>query len=123
MKQLAPAESTESAPVPAPRPGVLPIVFGLLNAALAAGVIILGVRYDDREQTPGLLVWVGVLMILPQWLVFALLRSWQASRNAAALRLAGELSALAKRHGSVTGVIEVVEPMLPSSPPADRRDP
>lgn len=114
MLQLPP--SAQQQPAPARASFLLPMAFGIINAALAAGVIVLGVRYDDRDQTPGLLVWVGVLMILPQWLVFALLRAWQTSRNAAALRLASELSTLAKRHGGVTGVIDVVEPMLPSEP-------
>jgi hypothetical protein len=101
-----------------PRTSLLPLVFGIINAVIAAGVMALGVRYDDRDQTPGLLVWVGVILILPQWMVYALLRAWQASRNAAALRLASELSDLAKRHGSVTDVINVVEPMLQ---PAEQR--
>ncbi|MBL9102181.1 MAG: hypothetical protein JNL82_14550 [Myxococcales bacterium] len=114
MQQLPPStEQQQPAPLSTRSSLLLPVVFGIINAVLAAGVIVLGVRYDDRDQTPGLLVWVGVLMILPQWLVFALLRAWQSSRNAAALRLAAELSTLAKRHGGVTGVIDVVEPMLP----------
>jgi hypothetical protein len=120
MQQLPPPADPPAPPTPA-RIGLLPAVFFVGNAVLAAGVMALGVRYDDQDRTPGLLVWVGVLMILPQWLVFALLRSWQASRNAAALRLASELNALSRRHGGVTGVIDVVEPMLPPEA-APRRD-
>lgn len=92
----------------------MPAVAMLFNFASAFLVIGLGVRYDDRDQTPGLLVWVGVLMILPTWLTLGLIRMYLQQRSTAALRMAVELADLAKRHGSTTDVINIVEPMLPS---------
>jgi hypothetical protein len=120
---------------PRPRGWVVPVVAGFANLLAALAILALGVRYDDQGKTPGTLVWVGVCMLLPGWMVAAILQRlkegrWERETREfrETLRLGRELAALAERPAvveqvrgelersgrhSLTGVVQVVERMLP----------
>lgn len=130
--------ASPGSPPPRPRGWVVPAVAGVGNVLAALIVLALGVRYDDRGQTPGTLVWVAVAMLAPSWMVAAIAQHLRESRWARQtaglqqnLRLGAELAALADRRGvegavddaraalaanggrrTITGVAEVVEAMI-----------
>ena len=78
-------------------------------------VLAVGMYYDSRNERPGLVVWLAVLMCLPTWLVLAVLRRSELARwlneQRPNIELLDELRARAHEHGSsITGVLNQVLP-------------
>lgn len=95
----------------------VPGTVGLGNIIVAVLVGAVGIRYDERGESPGLVVWVAILMMLPTWLVVLIVqRSGVFGKPPAPaiddsqidpelLKDIIELQKMARANGSVTGVL------------------
>lgn len=95
-----------------PRRSSLATIVGAVgNVVIVLALLWLGVRYDDQQRTPGTLIWVAVLLVLPAWMRDLIL---PRRADAPALRMAQELNELSRRR-RITDVVMQVEQQLPPS--------
>lgn len=116
---------TTSDPKPRDRWWSVPGTVGVGNIVIAILVGAVGIRYDERGESPGLVVWVAILMMLPTWLVVLIVQrsgifgkpppsQIDASQiDPELLEDLLELQKMAKSRGSTTGVLNTVA--LPES--------
>lgn len=94
------------------RSSLATIVGAVGNVVIVLALLWLGVRYDDQQRTPGTLIWVAVLLVLPAWMRELLLP--RRADPPPELRMAQELHELSRRR-RITDVVVQLERELPAT--------